>query len=68
MRTACEPYVSVCNREDHPLSETLTPTHTALLVMDMQASVVTRFAPTEDALTPTREAIATARAAGIPVI
>ena len=54
------------------MSETLpsarTATQTALLVMDMQESIVTRFAQTEALLMPTREAIAAARAAGIPVI
>ncbi len=40
----------------------------ALLVMDMQEEIVTRFAQTGDILTPMRTAIAAARAASIPVI
>jgi nicotinamidase-related amidase len=40
----------------------------ALLVMDMQVGIVTRFAQAIDVLTPTNTAITAARAASIPVI
>jgi len=40
----------------------------ALLVMDMQAGIVTRYAQAGDFLAPVRAAIAAARAAAIPVI
>jgi nicotinamidase-related amidase len=40
----------------------------ALLVMDMQVGIVTRFAQTDDLLTLTSTAITAARAASIPVI
>jgi nicotinamidase-related amidase len=40
----------------------------ALLVMDMQVGIVTRFAQASDVLTPTNTAITAARAASIPVI
>lgn len=43
-------------------------TKTALLVMDMQEGIVSRFAPNDNLLAPTRTAIAAARAAAIPVI
>ncbi len=50
------------------MSEVHAHSHTALLVMDMQKGIVTRFAQTSDALTPVRSAIDAARAAAIPVI
>lgn len=50
------------------MSDTHTHSHTALLVMDMQEGIVTRFAQTDDTLTPVRTAIDAARAAEIPVI
>ncbi len=40
----------------------------ALLVMDMQVGIVTRYAQTGDFLTPISTAITAARAASIPVI
>ena len=40
----------------------------ALLVMDMQVGIVTRFAKASDVLKPTNTAITAARAASIPVI
>jgi nicotinamidase-related amidase len=40
----------------------------ALLVMDMQVGIVTRYVQTGDFLTPISTAITTARAASIPVI
>ena len=45
-----------------------TQSKTALLVMDMQESIVIRFAQVDDALTPVKAAIVIARAASIPVI
>jgi nicotinamidase-related amidase len=45
-----------------------THTKTALLVMDMQVGIVTRFAQAADLLTPTSAAIAAAHAAALPVI
>jgi len=50
------------------MSETHVHSHTALLVMDMQEGIVTRFARTDDILAPVRTAIDAARAAAIPVI
>jgi nicotinamidase-related amidase len=50
------------------MSEVHAHPHTALLVMDMQKGIVTRFAQTNDALTPVRSAIDAAHAAAIPVI
>jgi nicotinamidase-related amidase len=50
------------------LSNTLTHSHMALLVMDMQVEIVNRFAQASDVLTPTNAAITAARAASIPVI
>jgi nicotinamidase-related amidase len=50
------------------LSDTLTHSHMALLVMDMQVEIVNRFAQASDVLTPTNTAITAARAASIPVI
>jgi len=50
------------------LSDTQTHSHTALLVMDMQVGIVTRYAQTGDFLTPISTAITAARAASIPVI
>src|SRR5579863_822047 len=45
-----------------------TQSKMALLVMDVQVGIVTRFAQTGDVLTPTNTAITAARAASIPVI
>jgi nicotinamidase-related amidase len=45
-----------------------TSTKTALLVMDMQEGIVSRFAQAGDILAPINAAIAAARAATIPVI
>ncbi len=42
--------------------------HTALLVMDVQAELVSRFPQANDLLTPIKHAIAAARAAQLPVI
>jgi nicotinamidase-related amidase len=50
------------------LSNTQTHSRMALLVMDMQVGIVTRFAQASDVLTPTNTAITAARAASIPVI
>ncbi len=50
------------------MSDTLTHSHMALLVMDMQVEIVNRFAQASDVLTPTNAAITAARAAWIPVI
>ena len=50
------------------MSDTQTHSHTALLVMDMQVGIVTRYAQTGDFLTPISTAITAARAASIPVI
>jgi nicotinamidase-related amidase len=50
------------------LSNTQTHSHMALLVMDMQVGIVTRFAQASDVLTPTSTAITAARAASMPVI
>ena len=50
------------------MSDTHVHAHTALLVMDVQAGIVTRFAQTSDVLTPISTAITAARAAQIPVI
>jgi nicotinamidase-related amidase len=50
------------------LSDTQTHSHMALLVMDMQVGIVSRFAQTGEVLTPTSTAITAARAASIPVI
>jgi nicotinamidase-related amidase len=50
------------------LSDTQTHSHMALLVMDVQVGIVTRYAQTGDILTPISTAIAAARAASIPVI
>jgi nicotinamidase-related amidase len=48
----------------------MSDTHTkmALLVMDVQVGIVTRFAQAGDVLTPISAAITAARAASIPVI
>lgn len=45
-----------------------TPTKTALLVMDMQAEITSRYGQREDLFTPVRAALAAAREASIPVI
>jgi nicotinamidase-related amidase len=45
-----------------------THANMALLVMDMQEGIVTRYAPMGDVLTPIRAALAAARAASLPVI
>ena len=50
------------------MSDTHTHAHTALLVMDVQAGIVTRFAQTSDFLERMNTAIAAAHAARIPVI
>ena len=50
------------------MSDTQTHSHTALLVMDMQVGIVTRYAPTDDVLMHVNTAITAARAASIPVI
>ncbi|HEY6287233.1 MAG TPA: isochorismatase family cysteine hydrolase [Ktedonobacteraceae bacterium] len=50
------------------MSNTQTHSRMALLVMDMQVGIVTRFAQASDVLTPTNTAITAARAASIPVI
>ena len=50
------------------MSDTQGHSHMALLVMDMQVGIVTRFAQAIDVLTPTNTAITAARAASIPVI
>jgi nicotinamidase-related amidase len=56
------------NRKEKTVSETQTHSHMALLVMDMQVGIVSRFAQTDDLLTLTSTAISAARAASIPVI
>ena len=50
------------------MSDTHTHAHMALLVMDVQAGIVSRFAQTDDFLKRMNAAITTARAASIPVI
>ncbi len=50
------------------MSDTHTHSHTALLVMDVQEGIVTRFAHTSDFLKRMNTAITAARAASIPVI
>jgi nicotinamidase-related amidase len=50
------------------LSDTQTHSRMALLVMDMQVGIVTRYTQTGDLLTLTNTAITAARAASIPVI
>ena len=50
------------------MADTLTHAHTALLLMDVQAGIVTRFAQTSDFLKRMNTAITAARAARIPVI
>ncbi|MFL5588440.1 MAG: cysteine hydrolase family protein [Ktedonobacteraceae bacterium] len=50
------------------MSDNHTHSHTALLVMDVQAGIVTRFAQTGDFLERVNTAITAARAAQIPVI
>lgn len=50
------------------MSDTHIHSHTALLVMDVQVEIVTRYTQTDDILTPIRTAIDAARAASIPVI
>jgi nicotinamidase-related amidase len=50
------------------MSDNQTHSHTALLVMDVQAGIVTRFAQTGDLLERINTAITAARAAQIPVI
>ncbi|HEY6542910.1 MAG TPA: isochorismatase family cysteine hydrolase [Ktedonobacteraceae bacterium] len=50
------------------MSDTHTHSHTALLVMDVQAGIVTRFAQTGDFLERVNTAITAARAASILVI
>jgi nicotinamidase-related amidase len=60
--------MSNSNRKEKSLSDTQTHSHMALLVMDMQVGIVTRYAQTGDILTPISTAITAARAASIPVI
>jgi nicotinamidase-related amidase len=50
------------------VSDTHTHAHTALLVMDVQEGIVSRFAPAGDFLKRVHTAIAAARASSIPVI
>ena len=50
------------------MSDNQTHSHTALLVMDVQAGIVARFAQTGDLLERINTAITAARAAQIPVI
>lgn len=50
------------------MPDTEFPSRTALLVMDMQMGIVSRYVRSDDFFTPTRAAIAAARAAAIPVI
>ncbi len=50
------------------MSDTQTHSRMALLVMDMQVGIVTRYTQTGDLLTLINTAIAAARAASIPVI
>jgi nicotinamidase-related amidase len=50
------------------LSDTQIPSHTALLVMDVQEGIVTRYAQTGDVLIPISAAIRAARDVAIPVI
>jgi nicotinamidase-related amidase len=50
------------------MSDTHTHAHTALLVMDVQTGIVTRFAQTSDFLKRMNATITAARAARIPVI
>lgn len=50
------------------MSDTQTRSRMALLVMDMQVGIVTRYTQTGDLLTLTNTAITAARAASIPVI
>lgn len=50
------------------MSDTHTNSHTALLVMDMQAGIVNRYPQASDYFTPINTAISAARAASIPVI
>ncbi|GHO42396.1 cysteine hydrolase family protein [Ktedonospora formicarum] len=50
------------------MPDTQPHTHTALLVMDMQVEILSRYAHAKDFLTPMHDAISAARAALIPVI
>ncbi len=50
------------------MSDIHTHSQMALLIMDVQAGIVTRFAQTGDFLKRTNAAITAARAASIPVI
>ena len=50
------------------MSDTQTHSHTALLVMDMQEGIVSRFPQAGSVLVPTRKAIDAAHTAAIPVI
>ncbi len=56
------------NRKEKSLSDTQIPSHTAILVMDVQEGIVTRFAQMGDVLTPISAAIRAARDVAIPVI
>jgi nicotinamidase-related amidase len=60
--------MSNSNRKEKSMSDTQTHSHMALLVMDMQVGIVTRYAQTGDILTPISTAITAARAASIHVI
>ncbi|MBA2681506.1 MAG: cysteine hydrolase [Ktedonobacteraceae bacterium] len=50
------------------MSDTQTHSQTALLVMDMQVEIVSRFPQADELLAPTNAAITVAHAASIPVI
>jgi nicotinamidase-related amidase len=60
--------MSARNKKEKSLSDTHTHSQTALLVMDIQAGIVARFAQTGDFLKRINTAITAARAASIPVI
>src|SRR6266700_5107525 len=67
-RTRCIRSVSGGNRKEKSMSDNHTHSQMALLVMDVQAGIVTRFAQTGDFLERMNTAITAARAAQIPVI
>ncbi len=54
--------------DTHDTHDIQAHAHTALLVMDMQAEIFSRFPQAADLLTPVGNAIAAARVASIPVI
>src|SRR5207302_3361969 len=66
-RTRCIRCVSARNRKEKSMSDNQTHSHTALLVMDVQAGIVARFAQADDLLKPINTAITAAHAAQIPV-